>query len=150
MVYQKSRSNGKLVPCSYSCTPLPHTLMQHQERAGQINPQPESSQSSLWHTSQLPLSIVAFCFSGCFYLTVCTSLQKASPGKFAGAPGNEGDVDGSAVDQKLWLVGKGELMQTMQRQRISLPPVIYVFYLLSKTTKGETSIQDIQIFSKQV
>lgn len=47
------------------------------------------------------------------YLTVCASLQKTSPGKFAGTPGDESDVDRSAVDQKFWLVGKGELMLTM-------------------------------------
>lgn len=60
---------------------------------GQTNPPPHSD---VVHPRLFPR-----CLGYCSYLTVGTSFQKAGPGKFAGAPGDEGDVDGSAVYQQL-------------------------------------------------
>lgn len=61
---------------------------------------------STWVISiiSVALSLVSTIYSSplprlLLYLTVGSSFEKAGPGKFAGAPGNEGDVNWSAVDQ---------------------------------------------------
>lgn len=63
----------------------------------------------LWSTRvisiiSVALSLVSAVYSSplprlLLYLTVGSSFEKAGPRKFAGAPGNEGDVNWSAVDQ---------------------------------------------------
>lgn len=77
------------------------------------------------------------------YLTVCTSLQKTSPGKFAGTSGDESDVDRSAIDQKFWLVGKGALMLIML---IRILPAIYgqhniIMHLRQQRRKTEFKVK---------
>lgn len=74
-----------------------------EEAAGQINPL-----WSTWVISIIPVapSPVSTIYSSLLprqplYLAVGSSFEEAGPGKFAGTPGNEGDVNWSAVYQKL-------------------------------------------------
>ena len=98
----------KAPPLPPTTNPCRHLCILKEEVVGQIN--------HLWSTWVTSIILVALSPASTIYpstlprkplyLTVGSSFEETGPGEFAGSPGNEGDVNRSAVDQKLcgwWL-----------------------------------------------